>query len=91
MSLSAGGVAASSGSSGDEGLRASLARVQGENDKLIEKLKDLLARHKTLQKAAADLKAQAEQAAKCVALGCLCCTCRGTLSEDDVLCRHMFV
>lgn len=52
---------------GEEGgLQAALAQARGENEQLIGKMRELLARHKALQKSAGEFKAQGEEAAGCV-------------------------
>lgn len=43
-------------------LRAALAQARGENEQLIGKMKELLARHRALQAAAGEWKGKGEEA-----------------------------
>lgn len=51
---------------GADGLKAALGQVRAENEQLIGRMRELLGRHKALQKTAGELKAAGEEAQRCV-------------------------
>lgn len=67
-------------------LTAALAQARGENEALIGKMRELLGRHKALQKTAGELKAAGEEAQRWVGAPLvfvlyLCVLCGGLLNS----------
>lgn len=59
---SSGGNAAGGGGEDAGALTAALAQARGENEALIGKMRELLGRHKALQKTAGEFKAAGDEA-----------------------------
>jgi hypothetical protein len=74
-----GGGGGGGGGNDVSSLQAALGQVRGENEQLITKFKELLGRHKELQKSAGEWKAQGEEARTCVCVLMMTVTVDGGL------------